>query len=430
MSSTARKRALFTCVALCLALGTKAQIALIDLKKTDSTVLATVTGVDWSHLLTDVDSISFETIRKVTFEEWQGEYIHIYRSLDNNRIPYKFKPELFEEVAEQVTFRIPCIQNYQHASYQFEIGDFDGVVSSLTECSTVTLSKEEKILVYNLLSKAEYSLRDIENAESRARLVYRQNPEYIPASNEGPGIKGLYERVRPTVSSGLSFYAGVNFGLPTTITSNTYEGNPVYRAKTEHTPDVGYYGGFQWRYFADFPIQPAVGLAISQTNFVRTSESGSSAFQTLTTQATESNQLLQGEILGRYSFRKPIGSIDAFAELGLYYAHVLSSEVKVETTFLAQGGGIAEESSDPVDFTDRRRGSLGLILAAGGARKVRRGNVFFKLQLQLGLTSMVDTSKVYQDTNLAFSQYYFDNDYLLNRITLTVGYERLFFKFK
>jgi len=323
---------------------------------------------------------------------------------------------------------VPCVDNYQQANDAFEIGDFDRVISLLTGCSADNLTNEDKINLHMLLCRTYYSYRDTQNAEDQAKQIFRINPEYVVSQFEKIGVQNLIQNVKPRVGSSISLLLGLNLAFPTTTTVNNYEGNTQFKASTTHNPLPSIDANLQWKLYTDLGVNPIIGISYTQLNFKRQSDSGSSLFRELRSESEETDQFLKVELGASYSLKKRILGLDPFFEIGVTYNKILSSTVDVQSEFELQG--YEPKDSPPLDFTDNRMNSFGIFLTAGGLKKVQRGNLMIKVQFYKGLTSQVNQDRVLQHPELLFSSNYFDNDFILNYITIAFGYEKFHFKYK
>jgi len=322
----------------------------------------------------------------------------------------------------------PCSENYPSALDAFEIGDFENAISLLTGCTTGSPSDQEKIDRYLLLCRSYYNSRYIPEAEEQARQVYKINPEYKIDPDEKIGIQNLFQRAKPRVRHSFALLLGINLALPITTTNNNYEGDPRFKTATSHKTQPGIDVNVQWKYYTNRGIDLIVGISYSQLRFHRRSESQSSFFNTLIANAEETDQILKMELGASYTMKKEILGILPYFELGGSYNYLLSSTVEVQSAYILNSPELTNIPG--LDFYDNRQNSVGIFLTAGGLRKVRRGNLMFKIQYYIGLTSQVDRSQVLLHQELIFSSNYFDNDFKLNYITISVGFERFYFKYR
>ncbi len=320
---------------------------------------------------------------------------------------------------------VSCAINYQRALEAFEIGKFEQVVSLLSNCSSDALSNQEQIDVLLLLCRTYYYERDITNAEERAREIFRLEPEYQPHLNEQPGVQSIFKAVTPKVQQSITFLFGVNFALPNTFTSGNYEGDPASKTTTSHQTQAGIDANLQWKYYTNPGINPIIGLSYSQLRFNRTSQNHSLVFNTIETDAAETDHILKMELGVSYTLNKSLLGFNPMFELGGAYNYMLSSELTVNSNF-SKGEHL---DTPALDFSDNRKNSFGIFLTVGGLKKVHRGNLMFKIQYYKGITSQVNTDQLYRHQELIFKSYYFDNDFKLNYITIALGYERFYFKY-
>jgi len=332
---------------------------------------------------------------------------------------------LFAKVLAQES---SCILNYPKAAAAFELGNFEQTISLLTNCTLKPLSDGEKIIIHNLLIKAHYNARNIQQAEEQVKLIYRINPEYQVDLNETPGIQSLFFRMRPAIKFAFSFNGGLNIAFPNMTTSNTFEGNTPFSSTAQHFLKAGFNIGIAGKIFMDFPVIPTFGLTLSKSEFKRTSKNISNIFQRgIEIESNESDLFLQVETGARYMINKKIIGLQPYAELGIFYAKLFSSEVNIKSTYSAFDGiGIADPPKQ--DFADRRRDIFGIIISTGIQKKVYRGNVSFGIQYYKSLSQQVERNKVLENQALIFSTNYFDNDFVLNRLGFVLGYEKYFFR--
>ncbi len=322
---------------------------------------------------------------------------------------------------------VSCTVNYQAAQDAFDTGKFDQVVSLLTSCPQNKLSEQEKIDVLLLLCKTYYYERDVSSAEKQARKIFRLDPEYQLDPNEKIGVQTIFEKVKPKVQQSVSFLLGINFALPKTITGSNYEGNPLIITSTDQKTQPGFDANLQWKYYTNPGVDPIVGISYSQTRFIRTSVNRSEVFNSILTEAEETDHLLKFELGASYSLKKRFLGFKPMFELGGAYNYILSSNVSVSTDYLKRDK--VPLNTPGLNFSDNRKNSFGIFLSVGGLKKVHSGNLMFKLQYYKGITTQVNTHQLLRHQELIFNSYYFDNDFKLNYITLAIGFERFYFKY-
>jgi hypothetical protein len=319
--------------------------------------------------------------------------------------------------------QVPCDQLLKTAETEFENGNYDQVVSLLSqqydECH---LGRPDRQRAIELLIRTQIEKENPEKADSLVRRLYRLNPNYELVN---PGsVNRFNAAIRKYEASPL-----LTFGIFGGITTSFFHIQSVYSIleggdyARDYTSRPGLYAGLhlEGEFFRNASV--FIDPAYAQVSYSR-EITGPNNWNLKYNETMSFSETTVGL---RYTV--PLKNIRLFANAGYLFGRLRSARADVELDYFAYNPiantydpfTTAANKIDLMEKNQREDKISEWVFGIGAGYKT--GNVIFSLRADYiwSDANVVDTENRYSNNLLTFDYYFIDNDFDLNRLNVSAG---------
>ncbi len=317
-----------------------------------------------------------------------------------------------------------CAQTLRLARSTYDQGRLHELPALIAGClkdnSAAGFSKQERVEAYKLLTMGYIYLEEPKKADSCMLLLLQTDSYFKPNKDVDPQeFLGLYNTFRTWPIYRLGLKAGAVGSQPNVVNSNvTNMGNTAYKNAI----------GVTFGAFAEIPFLKKIVINPELYYSSRKFELDNS-IAVVQTPMTESQSWVSAPISLQYEYNKikfedDKAKILPYAALGVQFDYLLSASVDITTERV----GYSPVAPKTVDVKSLRNPlNISAVASLGGKMKLGPGLLIAEARFVYGITPVTQSSSIFENQNLVFSNYIADSIYKINSISVTVGYGYNFF---
>lgn len=303
----------------------------------------------------------------------------------------------------------------------YEEGLLEKVPPLLAPCINSGFNKEEKVQAYRLLILTYLFDDKMVEAEVYMEKLLKQEPEYQINDVIDPiEFIQLYESYRTLPIYSLGIFGGVNKTLG--MQTEAYGINNVENKKATYSPKGM---GVQFGIKANFFVMKNLEFNVNAQYINQKFEYKNALYDFTELTSNESQTLISLPLSFTYDIMT--GKYTPYIRLGGSMAYLLNSNTNLVRTYT--DGSHTDVAGPSISLTSQRqRWNFGLIGGAGVKYKIPRGSIFLDARYCKGLNNQTIPENRYDNTELLYKYFYVDDDFKVDNIQISVGYNRNFYK--
>jgi len=314
-----------------------------------------------------------------------------------------------------------CAFVLERAEKLYEQGIIEEIPALLSDCIQKGFNKEERLEAYKLVILS-YLFDDNQiMAEQTLLEMLRKYPEYEIAPTDPVEFVYLFETYEtiPVYSIGLG--GGTNFSL-LNITAKYGTHNLSNENITYHWLSPGYNFNIRLNRYLREDLELNLEAGYMQNSISYTNNS----YEFLAIHTRETQSRFYVPLTLTYDLTS-FNKITPYIRLGGSVGLMKGSNIKIEIEHLDNSH--PDIKSPDINITSLRDNLNSWIVGGVGVKyKFTGGYLFFEANYNHGLLPSVNEENRYSIDDLVFKYYHVDDDYMLNSLTIKVGYMYSFFK--
>ncbi|HAN79373.1 MAG TPA: hypothetical protein DCQ31_17200 [Bacteroidales bacterium] len=315
-----------------------------------------------------------------------------------------------------------CNEQLKQGEELFKIGVLDSIPLIIEPCigkyDQARRIDAYKLLILTYIYLNRYSLADIYMEQ-----MLRFDPEVLVENVGSQEFIQMYKSYRTKPLFGIGIH--LNFNVAQPILTINSEDN-FLAANHTTTPFIG--AGFAvGPSFQFYPFRKAYFdvHALFQTQRFGFNQS---LLNFADVNFTENQILtrLQPSVIFEFTNR----NLKPYLKAGAGLSYLIRSTATVERTY----SNTSDFNQRSITATDvivsnlRQRVQLSLLAGFGGVYSIRRGKIYFELELQNLMHNAIVSDRRFSHDNLIYNYFYTDNNFLLSNINVNIRYIRTFYK--
>jgi hypothetical protein len=314
-----------------------------------------------------------------------------------------------------------CVLVLKKVQKDFEEGIIEKIPAELSDCANSGLKGKDRITAYKLLIDVYLFDDRVELAEKTMEKLLVFEPEIKP--NELIDSKEfitLFESYRTTSLYSIGITAGINYSsIILDQEFGTY--NTDLHEGTYTSPDFGFQIGLNADYLIYKNIYANIEALFLSKKFNYKTELNS--FSTL--EFKESENTIQIPLTLSYYLGK--GKLKPTFKAGGFVNYNLSSQSEFIRAYTEN---TQSNITGPLIDVAPIRESLtyGLVGALGVNYKIKEAYLFLDASYTHSLSTAVNPSNRYSNSELLYDYQYIDDDFSINNLLISIGYRRLFYQ--
>lgn len=329
--------------------------------------------------------------------------------------------------------QINCTQVLNEAEDLFDAGNLGKISEKLNSSRGACFnkggfSKEEKIRAYRLLALVHLFNDNGPEAEEAVIDLLNADPEHPISPDDPIELKYLFDKYRSEPIFRIGFKAGVNQTFVKSIGefgsySNEGEVSKTFKAGLGFQAELT----FEYTIIDNLEVLSGIGWANSKYDVSHNSITplgevypNSTSFAV---SLTETQSQLSVPLIARYGY--PIRNMVPYATLGLALDYLLNSSISG-----SRAGTATRQLPSLALLDDNMRKKVNWSYFAGVGVKFKNKTDFFLVEARytMGGANIVRTRYRYNNEELLFDMAHVDDDKILNRLGLSVGYIKSIYK--
>ncbi|MFA0964153.1 porin family protein [Roseivirga sp. BDSF3-8] len=311
-----------------------------------------------------------------------------------------------------------CEQKLREAQLTYEKGRIDQVPTLLEGCLNSGFTKDQQIAAYKLLVLNYLYYNEKKKAEEAMTFFLKLNPEYkVQEGIDPPEFINLFNSFRTWPVFLYSPRIGIN--MPYIQETRRYSVDNDFEYNGNYSSTIGYQGGIVMEIpYKKLSVEPGVFFTVTNYTF------SDKLLDYADVNFEESQTSVNLPVVIRYRFGE--NRIKPFIGAGGGVRYLLGAS-----------GSIIRNDSVDVELTNRevprsdldlseQRNTFGFyaIGSAGVQIKSKRSTGLWNVdvQLQYGLSDIVNGENRTADPSLMYSYGYIDNDFRMHSISINIAY--------
>jgi hypothetical protein len=317
--------------------------------------------------------------------------------------------------------QVNCFNTLREAKELYEAGQIDEIPEMLSGCMITGFSRTERAEAYKLIIMA-YLFDDNQfEAEKAMNDFLKKYPEYEVMPNDPVEFVYLLESYKTSSVYSINLFFG-----PTISNQRIKEPYSVFdqnMTSRKEKSGTSYQFGFgvSRNIWKDLTVN--LDCIYSLHSYSQT-EQNEIVLDTLTNkmvklETEEKLKKIDFPLSLTYSFGK--GNLSYFGRVGGIIGLVTKSTLSITKSYsLPYPTSLPQGNSNIIDL--RQKYYYAALAGAGIQYKVPRGYFVLDLRYQFGLRNMSTGKDKYTNSKLWGNDYYIDDNYLLNYLSINVGY--------
>ncbi len=319
-------------------------------------------------------------------------------------------------IIARVDAQVDCAINLKKAQKLYSQGVIEEIPNLLNSCLEKGFNTEDKIQAYKLLILTYLYDDKKDDAEATMLKFLKTSPEYKinPAIDPAEFIF-LFNSYNTKPIFSIGFTAGINYSFPY-ITELFGPNNVIKNQGKYKSSGMGFQFGPKLVYHISDKYDIGTQIVYTQSKF----EFTSSLSDFSKTSLLETQNRIEIPVTGYYKFDFT-EKIKPYVLSGLSYSNIIDASYKP----LRQYTGNSHTDLSGSDFSlsnFRRKNNFAVIIGAGTRYKIPTGNLFFNIKYSIVLLNQVNPDNRLSDFDFISRYFYYDNNFKINNLTISVGY--------
>ncbi|MCK4664560.1 MAG: hypothetical protein KAT68_16950 [Bacteroidales bacterium] len=322
-----------------------------------------------------------------------------------------------------------CAIKLKKAQKYYDEGTIEEIPQLIDPCLKKGFSKEEKLQALKLLILCYLYEDNQDLAEKYMLNLLKTAPEYkVNPSIDAAEFIYMFNSFRTSSIFSLGLTGGINYSH---IGISEYYG--IYNLNEEKgkysSSGFGIQGGVKLSYHinSDYDVNLQFLFIQNKFDYNFIPNNFINEFAEIDFSETQNRFLIP--ISGTYYFYEN-KIISTFVEAGGIIGLLSSSSAKIIRKYM-DNSSYNDVTSPDINIKDNRNlTNFGILLGLGAKYKIKKGNFLLNINYNFALTNQVNINNRLLNHEMIFKYYYYDNDFKLNNLMLSITYMYPFYSHK